>query len=314
MILFLYGDDTFRSREKLNQIKKKFKEKDKQGLNLLIFREEVDFEEFKKATQGIPFLGSARLVIVENVFQNKKDTLFRIMKFLEEYSLPDSNLLVFWQRGEPDKRSRFFKFLNKVSQKEEFTKLSGYALKAWVKDRVLKKGGSLGGQALEELILRVGNDLFAIDNEIDKLLALRLKKEIRLSDIKTLVESRLETDIFKLVDALSRKDRAQALKFVQEQIESGAAELYIFAMIVYAFRNLIIVKDLKEKGFTQKLIRQKTKLHPFVVQKTAGCLSKFNLQDLTKIYHKLLDLDIKIKTGAVTPDFGLSMLIFGITE
>jgi len=313
MILFLYGEDTFRSREKLRQIREKHRESDKQSLNLAVFGEELDFAKFREAVSQAAFLAKVRLVIVESVFGNKKETQRRIVEFLKKGKVPDSTILVFWERGVPDQRSLLFKTLVNLTKSEEFKALFPWQLEGWVRKEVKKREGVISSEATRELIVRTGNDLAQISNEIDKLLGYAGRGRIRLEAVQKLVRAKLETDIFKLVDALSRKDRNQALKFIQDQISSGAEELYLLTMIVYAFRNLILVSDLKNKGFSQNAIIRESGLHPFVVKKTLFFSPGFQLSDLKKIYLKLLDLDTKIKTGALSADFALSMLVFGVT-
>jgi len=313
MILFLYGADTFRSREKLLKIKKKFKESDQQGLNLTIFPEEVDFGKFRETIYQAPFLAKTRLVLLEAVFQNKKEVQVKIVEFLKECRIPDSTILVFWERGVPDQRGVLFKTLIKFAQVEEFAALSSWQLPRWIKEEVEKKGATISSGAVSELVLRVGNDLAQMSNEIDKLHAYVGHDEISKQAVQTLVKAKFETDIFKLVDALSQKDRRQALKFIHDQIALGAEKLYLLAMITYAFRNLILVFDLKERGFLEGAIAKQAALHPFVVKKTLSFVPKFNLSDLKRVYRKLLELDGKIKSGVISADFALSMLVLGVT-
>lgn len=59
MILFLYGPDTYRSRQKLNDIIENYKKIHKSGLNLVRFNmAEKTFEDFKEQldSQSLSFL------------------------------------------------------------------------------------------------------------------------------------------------------------------------------------------------------------------------------------------------------------------
>lgn len=313
MILFLYGEDTFRSREKLKQIREKFLEKDSQGLNLTVLKEDITFSHFRDVVRQMPFLGKTRLVILENLSQAKKEEQEKIMSFLGQEHIPASTVLVFWEEGVPDARRHLFKTLVKMGKKEEFSLLSDYKREEWIKEQVRRAGGVIEKKAIAELSLRLGSNLDAIHNELEKLLAYRAKKEVRLEDIELLIKPKLETDIFKFVDALSHKEREPALKFIYDQFNLGTDKLYLASMIAYAFRNLLVIKDLEEQGLQREGIIRETHLHPFVVQKNLAASAKFSLLELKRIYEKLLDLDIKIKTGKVNPVFGLEMFIFGAT-
>src|SRR3989338_3333538 len=58
VIIFLYGPDTFRAREKLNSLKEKFiREVDKSGFNLAALDgEKISIDEFNKAVATQSFL------------------------------------------------------------------------------------------------------------------------------------------------------------------------------------------------------------------------------------------------------------------
>ncbi len=313
MVFFLYGEDSFRSREKLKQIKERFLEKDKQGLNLTVLRDEITFSCFREVVRQMPFLGKTRLVILENLSQARKEEQKKIVDFLTKEHIPTSTVLIFWEEGIPDARSRLFKILVKIGKKEECNPLSDYQVQEWIREQVQKMRGVIKREAIAEIILRLGNNLDAIHNELEKLSAYRVRKEIRQEDVELLIQPKLETDIFKFVDALSRKERKLALKFIYDQFNLGTDKLYLASMIAYVFRNLLAIKDLEEQGLRLEDIIRETHLHPFVVKKSLPCIAKFKLIELKRIYEKLFELDMKIKTGKVNPAFGLEMFIFGAT-
>jgi DNA polymerase III delta subunit len=52
-----------------------------------------------------------------------------------------------------------------------------------------------------------------------------------------------------------------------------------------------------------------THLHPFVVKKSYQQANKFTLQELKKIYQKIFKADLDIKTGKITPETALDLLL-----
>lgn len=313
MIIFLYGEDTYRSREKLSKIKNKFLEQDALGLNLVQLEGQFTYKDFQQAIGQTSFFKKTRLIIVEDVFTNIKGVQQKITDFLGRDEVSDSTVLVFWVGGPLDKRNALSRVLLQKATCEEFVLLSDPQLHKWVLNYVALQKARIEPKAIGELVLRIGNDLHQMHNELDKLIAYVDQKTITKELICTLVGNRLETDIFKLVDALSLKDREGALRFVADQMAAGTENLYLLAMIIYAFRNLIMVKDLQERGLSHQELVREAKLHPFVVRKTTQAASNFSFLDLKRIYHKLLDLDLKIKIGEIKPDFGLNMFVLGVT-
>ena len=312
MIIFLYGEDSYRSRQKLNQIKEKFKKSDPSNINLAILDgEKTSLEEIRKTIQAVPFLAKKRLVIIENLLtKNKNKTLLEeLANYIKKRKISESTVLVFWEENKPDERTKLFKLLKKPGRAQEFKLLSGYSLSRWIKGEIEKRGGKIERKAIEKLAAYVGNDLWQMSNEIDKLISYQALKPITSENVEVLVKAKLDTNIFNLIDAIGEKNRKGALKLLQDQIESGAHPLYLLTMIIYQFRNLLIIKDLIEQGLNQYQIQKETKIHPFVVQKTFSQARNFSLNELKKIYQKLLETDIALKTSKIEPNLALDLLI-----
>ncbi|MFH1946713.1 MAG: DNA polymerase III subunit delta [Candidatus Magasanikbacteria bacterium] len=127
--------------------------------------------------------------------------------------------------------------------------------------------------------------------------------EITLEDINLFVEEKIDDNIFNLVDYAVSGQTKQVYKMIREQYRIGKDPHYVFAMILRQFRILIEIRDLyeREDNMPSDLMAKKLGLHPFVVKKSLPFIKKYNLEDLKKIYLKLLDLDIKFKTNAGDP-------------
>lgn len=80
-------------------------------------------------------------------------------------------------------------------------------------------------------------------------------------------------------------------------------------MINFQFRNLLIVKDLIQKYRSPYIPSKVTNLHPYVIKKSCSLAQKFTIQELKKIYQKIFQVDLDIKTGRVEPEVALDLLI-----
>ena len=140
----------------------------------------------------------------------------------------------------------------------------------------------------------------------------RKNEEIEVKDIELLVRPKIEIDIFKTINALAQKNRKQALKLLHKHLEKGDSPLYLLSMINYQFRNLLIVKELIENCQTYNTILRKSGLHPFVAKKSFFQSQKFTLEELKKIYQKIFQVDLDMKTGKIKPELALETLIIQI--
>ena len=314
MIIFLYGPDTYRSRQKLNEIVEHYKEIHKSGLDLkFLDLEEKDFQDFKNEAQIASMFSEKKLLVLKNAFENF-DFKEKISAEIEKFAKSEEVILFY---EEEIKKDKFFQTLKKFSEYQEFQLLDGERLKNWVKKEFKKYQAKIDSAVLEKLIEFVGNDLWQMANEIKKLVAYKtghnqittvtkLCPEIEREDVELLVKSKIEIDIFKTIDAIAAKDKKRAIKLLKAHLEKGDSPLYLLSMINFQFRNLLIIKDLIEKNLSPYSF---TNLHPYVIKKSISLLGKFSFSELKKIYQKIFEVDLDIKTGKIEPEMALDLLI-----
>jgi DNA polymerase-3 subunit delta len=151
-----------------------------------------------------------------------------------------------------------------------------------------------------------------LSNEIKKLANFKKGEKIESKDVKLLVKPTIETAIFETIDAISLQDKKRAISLIHRHLEKGDNPSYLLSMINYQFRNILIIKDLIEKRYPYYSILKTTKLHPFVVKKSYQQAYKFSLQELKKIYQKIFQVDLDIKTGKIEPEIALDLFISSI--
>ena len=308
MIIFLYGKDSYRSKQKLNEIIKHYKEIRKSGLNLIYSDAgQMDFPDFYNNFKISSMFAETKLVILKDVFANKKfqEDFTKEIKYLE--SLKD--VIVVYEKEAVDQRLKIFKVLTKEGKSQEFKLLDGKGLRNWVQKELEAQNQKINIDALNFLLSYTGNDLWQLSNEIKKLADFKNGLAIKKEDVELLVKPKIENDIFKTIDSLAIKDKKQALNFLQKHLDGGDSPLYLLSMIGYQFKNLLIVKELAQKGLMYTSIVKKSGLHPFVVKKNYFQCNQFSFQELKDIYYKIFQADLDIKTGKIEAETALNLLI-----
>lgn len=308
MVIFLYGQDSYRSKQKLNEIIEHYQKVPKSGLNLVyIDADKNDFPDFYNNFKVASMFAETKLIILKNVFSNTKfqEDFLKEIKNVE--SLKD--VIVVYEAQAPDERLKIFKALAKQCKCQEFGLLENRQLKIWAQKEFEKKNQKINLDALDLLLSYAGNDLWRVSSEINKLSNFKNGLPIKKDDVELQVRPKIETDIFKTIDALAQKNKIQALNFLQKHLDGGESPLYVLSMIAYQFKNLLAVKELADKGMMYDSIMKKTGLHPFVVKKTYFMCSQFSFDELKNIYHKIFQADSDIKTGKVEAEAALDLLI-----
>ena len=307
MIILLYGEDVFRSRRKLNEIVKEYQTKHQTGLNLACFREgDLQIDKFKEKIELVSMFDEKKLIILENVFNNKnfQEDFFN---YIKKNKLKDNQDIIIVIHQESKLAVTSFK--RYFTMFEEFKPLEGADLNNWLKKEVAKDKVIISPEAIRKLIAYVGNDLWQLNNELNKLIAYKANQSINEEDIDLLVKAKIDVNIFKTLDALAQRNKKTAFRLLHEHLSQGENEIYLFSIFVYQVRTLIKLKDLIEKGTSYYDLAKKAKLHPFVIKKSSEQLRNFSLEQLKKIYQRLLEIEIGLKKGRFDGPTALDLLV-----
>ena len=308
MIYFIYGEDSYRAKRKLEEIISGYKEIHKSGLSLIYINDsKKDFKDFYSNLKITSMFAEKKLIILKNVFGDAKfqEDFLEDIKNLEEIK----DIIVVYEDCSPDQRTKFFKSLQKHAKCQEFNYLQPAALRKWVAQEFEKNRVKINPDALDLMLNFVGSDLWAMTNEINKLSNYRAGAVVKKEDVELLVKPNIENDIFKTIDALVSKDKKLALSLLHKHLDDGEFPLYLLSMISYQFRNLLIIKELQDAGTPYASIAKKSGLHPFVIQKSCYLCNQFSMPKLKKIYQKIFQIDSDIKTGKVEAETALDLLL-----
>lgn len=312
MIIFLYGPDTFRSRRKLNEIKKTFLSKAEAGEDSLFFidGEKAELSEISSAVGTASLFSSKRMIIIENIFTRKSPGIFRGLHEYLKKNRKNGSIIVFRDGaiGPSFKSNAFLKFLKSQEITQEFSLLNNTELARWIKEEGEKNGMDIESRALSHLLGLFGPDLWALSSELKKISHFKQAKQgnlikgqgrlkIVLADIEKMSRGRADENIFALTDAISQKRKPLALELLQNEFDAGVADGYLLHMLIRQFRILLSVRQALDAGYTQRKITSRLKLHPFVAQKAVGQVRNFSLLFLKRIFSHLARIDKMSKTG-----------------
>ncbi|OGZ35998.1 MAG: DNA polymerase III subunit delta [Candidatus Portnoybacteria bacterium RIFCSPLOWO2_01_FULL_43_11] len=308
MLILLYGQDTYRSRQKLKEIIEQYKKIHQSGLNLTRFSLKngisFNFEKIREIIEAVSMFNEKKLIILEDAFGNK-DFQEVFLKYVKKNKFKKNKdvIVVIYEKG----KFPVSGFKSQVNMIQEFKSLEGANLVKWIENEVKKQGGEIDKSSAQKLAFYVGDDLWQMNQEITKLI--HYQSKITSGSVDLLVNPKIETDIFKTIDALAMRDKRTALMLLYKHLEQGEKEFYLLTMLAYQFRNLIKLKSLVERNIPYYALTQKTKIHPFVVKKTWEQLRNFNLNELKNIYRKLLEAETETKKGRLEIRAALDLLI-----
>jgi DNA polymerase-3 subunit delta len=342
-LYLLHGPDEFAAAEFLAALKDKLGDPALAALNTTIFDgRSVTLAELRVVCDALPFLTPRRLVVVEGWLTrllsrasaagepeadgeaDAEDTpratsggsAREIMASLVAYApqMPESTALVL---VEPRDLPPGNVVLKAAAQAEwglvkQFPLVKGEALARWVRARAKAAGGEFS-RAAAEALAEVDDDPRALGNEIQKLLAyVDYARPVEIEDVQALTTVGSEAVIFDLVDALGQQRGPQAMRLLHNLLETQDP-FYILTMIVRQYRLLLQARELLDARAGEGEVAAALKLSPYPAGKVCSQARNFTLDGLERIYRRLLEYDVSIKTGQIEAGAALDTLVGALT-
>ncbi len=326
MLYILLGRDDFSLRQWLVEIKEGMGDQALLAANTTTLDgQQVTLDQLRTVCETVPFLAERRLVIVNGLLErfepkSKSSRQKKITPLANQQNkykslgayiskIPDSTLLVLID-GKIASNNPLFKELSTKAKVKSFPLLRDTELREWIQRHVTEEGGSISSRAVSLLAKLVGSNLWAIANEINKLVLFTSGRRIEEEDIKRVVSYAQEANVFAMVDAILDFKAGVAEQLLQQLLQRGAAPAYLLVMLSRQVRMIVRVKELRNQRKPKIEIQDKLGLtSEFVLRKTLDQADKYPLARLREVYHKLLEADLSIKTGKYGGELTLNILI-----
>jgi len=291
MFYILHGPDDFSLREELGRIKDGLGDREALASNTTFFEgKQVGLHQLMDACMALPFLGTHRLIIVEGLL-----------------SRTSSSALI---DREVNKSAALFKGLAPLAQVKEFPLRRGRELREWIKGRVRQGGGTISSDAVNVLASMVGENLWVLASEIEKLLVYTAGRPIDQQDVEEVVSYARESNVFAMVDAIIEGRSAKAASLLHLSLEEGAAPPYLLFMITRQLRLLVQSKELSLQRCRRADIKSRLGISKdFILDKALEQGRNYSMERLEHVYRQLLETDRAIKRGVMKGEMALELLI-----
>jgi len=326
LLYILFGQDSFSLRESLEEIKRDLGDPELLATNTTILDgQQLTLEQLKTVSETIPFLAEKRLVIVQGLLERfepkgRPARQRRTKKASEGQNnhksfsayisqIPDSTVLVLIG-NRVSTNNPLLRALSTKAQVKTFPLLKNTRLYHWIQKRVTQEGGSISSSAVNLLAELVGNNLWIMASEINKLVLFTAGRPIEEEDVRAVVSYAQETNVFAMVDAILELKAGMAEQRLQQLLISGAAPAYLMVMLSRQVQRIVRAKELRNQGKSEAEIQDKLNLTSgFTLRKVLGQADRYSMTRLKEVYHKLLETDLSIKTGKYQGKLALNLLI-----
>jgi len=305
-LFFVYGLNDFLVRKKAQEII----EKEGKNYPIIVF----DFKEkepqlFEEELKNSSLFFLKRFFVLKHFFQNP--AFEKYQDFFKALILDSQDTFLFWEEAKIEKSTSFFKFLlKKADFHQEFNKFGLPEAKEFILNFLKKQGFEIESSALLFLAKATENNPWFLENELEKLVNFYDKSPLTLQDVQKQFAPLVQLpNIFEVLNKIAQGKKREAIFFLEKYLEEGEHPLYLFSMIVWQFRNLLLWRVLSQKRYTFKQIQKRTGLKEPVLKSCAFLARRFSETQLKKIYRDLYLLDFKIKSGKINPELALYLFL-----
>jgi len=313
MIIFFYGPDSFRIHQKTQAIVKKYQSKHKSGLNFKVidFEDSPNEEELNLLFTSQTMFREKRLLLFKNVFKSSaaQKLILEKEKILTSQQSDIILLIIEGDLGNK-KTDKFYQFLIKKAKTQEFKLLEESKVLVWIFKNFQRRGFRFQKGVPERLVEFIGNDLWLLNNELKKLFLYKDRERmITLKDVDLLIKPKMEVNIFRTLDQLVKKDKKSLLEMIHTHLEKGDSPLYLFSMLIFQLRNLLLINEFKKNPFQRLILQESLGLKPFIIKRLSFLEKNISGEELKSLYKKIFELETKIKTGEIEPVLGLDLFV-----
>ncbi|MBI2304869.1 MAG: DNA polymerase III subunit delta [Chloroflexi bacterium] len=319
MIYIFYGEDTYSLKQAVDKLKEGLGDMATANTTLLNGRH-LSLNELRAVCNVMPFLASQRLIIVEGLLSlyeprpadrpraavpKGDEAWFKLAEYSPQ--MPPPTILALLD-GKLGGKNPLLQALASAATVREFRPLGQRDIGVWIRTQVTAKGGTISPAAVSLLASLVGNNLWLLSHEIEKLILYASPRAIEAEDVNQTVSLAKETKIFDLVDFIVEGKASPALQSLYRSLEEGMTPPYILVMLTRQFRLLLRAKELA--SLSQAQVKEKLGGGPpYPLQKALMQAPRYSRESLDAAYRRLLEADLFIKTGKGSGETALMLLV-----
>ncbi len=260
-----------------------------------------DIRSLHTALNTVPFLVEKKMVVLNNPSESKEMTE-KLLQWLEQKNVSVDVLAI---EQAIDKRTAWYKFLQKNSDFKVFDPIDEFLLKKWIRQRVEQRGAKIDEPAVSLLIRSSGIDQLRISTEVDKLCD--YTKKVTVETVSELVEPTFEDTVFSLLEALFRGDGKASYRLLYELKSRKTDSFEVISMIGWQVSILLTIVANRNMAIDE--LSKLSKIHPYVLQKNMTLARRLSIQSTKQLLEYVVQAELSIKKEGEKPERALDVLM-----
>ena len=199
----------------------------------------------------------------------------------------------------PKRAQKLIAHCESIGYAAELARPSQRQLKTLMQQRAAEVGAELPDRAADELLERCGQDLFLLQNELDKLAALAGYGTITREMVDRLGTQNLEADVFEMIRLLNGKNNTRACQKLHDLLRLQNEPIAIAAALIGSYVDLYRVKCGAEAHKPYNAVHKDFGYRgsDYRLKKSAETAARYTRAQLAHCLSILQDLDQDLKSS-----------------
>jgi DNA polymerase III subunit delta len=272
------------------------------------FTGSTDEGEIGDALRSLPLMGGKKLVICRNTGYFKGNKKREGLLALFE-SIPLDSFLIFIE-DEADKANPQLACLSKKGNAYRIDSRSQEDLREYISGRFKKNKKIISDDNIRLFMNYSGTRLFEIESDIEKiLLYMGDQAHVKPEYIRNLCSGTQEARIYELTDSICARKKHESLNLMKDLEALKVPVQVILSTLHSSFMELLSARIAIDKGRQPEIKRKGAKAADFIVRLITEKARKYSAGQLEGAVKMIAACDVSIKTGEVSDDAALELLI-----
>lgn len=237
------------------------------SFNLTVsYGSEVDIESFVSNAVSYPFLAERRVLLLKEM-ERLRGSWASLVRYCNNPA--GSSIVVFFfvthdERGRKIKAPRDFRKLEKAAGSAgsviQFEQLHEKGVQRWVSAKAKRMGIALDVNTAAALVRSVGENLFDIQNELEKLSLLYEGQRVAVGDLARVLGSHRMHGVYDFLERIGSGDETEVFSILSRILETGAEKppAIIYHLIRHFLTLFKIKLGLRGGGYRSDHLKRKS--------------------------------------------------------
>ncbi len=290
------------------------------GFNVDVFEAgETPVNKIVDSANTMPMMARRRLIIlrsVERLEKSEEKAKSSPSDALAEYvQSPSPSTVMLIVGSKLDGRRKLATVAKKANILVECAPLRPNMLPLFVREETKRRGHAIASDVADALVDLVGNELASLLDAIERLsLYVGDKQEITEEAVEACIARVRVGSVWGLSDAVAARDRATALRLLNENYDPRDRGLPLHGLLASSIRKMLKLRALLDSGASADEAAKRAGFPPFKAQEAARQAKRFKPGELERAVAIFAEADLALKGSKRPPLLVLEDAIVRLTS